>query len=413
MSVDVIFIDDEKSIRDAVQQTIELDDLNVICFSNATQALKTITCTFSGIIITDINMPMMDGMALLKHALLIDKELPIVMLTGHGDISTAVNAMREGAYDFIEKPFATTHLLDVIHRGIDKRRLILENRDLRQELDLQTQPGPRLLGNTHEIQQIRRVLAHQKGRQNDLLICGAQGSGKKLAARFLQPESTQFFATQCTYTTVSQIIHQANNIPSYETALFYLEGIDHLEDQFTLATWLTTKPSHVRFVASSQQTPQWLSNPENFNIQLYLQLSTITISMPSLVERKEDIELLFNNFCRNAASRFGLTHHKLNDSERRRLFEHPWPDNIHELRMVAERFVLLGKGLQLASPHTSNNHQPLADMVIQFESNILSDALQRHEGRLKDVQEELGLARKTLYDKLKKHNIDKGFYKDR
>ncbi|WP_087025439.1 sigma-54-dependent transcriptional regulator [Thaumasiovibrio subtropicus] len=411
MSVDVIFIDDERSIRDAVQQTIELEDLRVACFASGRDALQQLDATFPGIIITDINMPLMNGIEVLQRTLQIDNELQVVMLTGHGDISTAVEAMREGAYDFIEKPFSTSHLIDVIRRGLDKRRLILENRDLRQELDLQSQPGPRLLGNTDEIQQIRRVLAHQKAQPHDLLICGESGAGKKLAARFLQTDPGRFHSISCQYTDIEQLIAQANAIPTFEPNLFYLEQVETFKQQTALVDWLAHKPTHIRVVASSVQSPQWLANSDNFLSSLYLRLSMITLHMPTLVQRKADIDLLFNNFCRNAASRFGITQPKLTDDERNTLFHYTWPGNVQELRAVAERFVLLGQGLKINSPEEQGHRLHLADMVLQFENNILSDALQRHQGRLKDVQEELGLARKTLYDKLKKHNIDKESYK--
>lgn len=134
MTHEVWIIDDERSIRDSLQQTLDIEGYLARAFASAPEALDALTNTFEGIIISDINMPKMSGLAFLKHALQIDAELSVVMLTGHGDISTAVSAMRDGAYDFLEKPFSTDHLLDVIRRGIDKRQLVLENRELKREL---------------------------------------------------------------------------------------------------------------------------------------------------------------------------------------------------------------------------------------------------------------------------------------
>ena len=129
---DILFVDDEDHLRNAVSQTFELADLDYKCLPSAQQALGFISRDFSGIIITDIRMPELSGTDLLTKALEIDYELPVVLVTGHGDINMAVEAMRTGAYDFIEKPFDPNHLVEVARRALDKRRLTLENRALRK-----------------------------------------------------------------------------------------------------------------------------------------------------------------------------------------------------------------------------------------------------------------------------------------
>nr|WP_269809305.1 sigma-54-dependent Fis family transcriptional regulator [Enterovibrio nigricans] len=141
MTKEIWIIDDERSIRDSLSQTLDIEGFIPTAFSSAKDALTKLDSTFEGVIVSDINMPQMDGIAFLHHALAIDKELSVVMLTGHGDISTAVSAMRGGAYDFLEKPFSTDHLLEVIGRGLDKRNLVMENRELRRELEQQSAPG--------------------------------------------------------------------------------------------------------------------------------------------------------------------------------------------------------------------------------------------------------------------------------
>jgi two-component system C4-dicarboxylate transport response regulator DctD len=143
----------------------------------------------------------MDGVTFLKNALSIDAEFTVVMLTGHGDISTAVESMRLGAYDFIEKPFSNEYILDVLKRAGEKRALVLENRALKDELDAQTGAGPRLLGNTQKIKALRRLLMQIKDIPADVLIRGETGSGKDLVARFLHYNSHRrnenFVAINC------------------------------------------------------------------------------------------------------------------------------------------------------------------------------------------------------------------------
>ncbi|MCW8834060.1 MAG: sigma-54-dependent Fis family transcriptional regulator, partial [Colwellia sp.] len=146
--VTVYVIDDEEHICSAIEQMLELQGFNVHTFSNAETLLSKVERHWPGIIISDINMPKMDGHQLMERIHQIDSGLPIILLTGFGDISMAVKAMRNGAYDFIEKPFNNEHLLDTVKRALDKRALVLENRHLKKELENHASPGPRILGNS-------------------------------------------------------------------------------------------------------------------------------------------------------------------------------------------------------------------------------------------------------------------------
>lgn len=137
----IILVDDEKHIRLAAGQTLELDGYEVIPLARAEGVLERIDPDWSGVIVSDINLPGIDGLELMRQVQAVDPELPVILITGHGDISMAVNAIRDGAYDFIEKPFASEFLLDTVRRAVDKRRLTLENRRLRQELESQSAPG--------------------------------------------------------------------------------------------------------------------------------------------------------------------------------------------------------------------------------------------------------------------------------
>ncbi|MBL7004437.1 MAG: sigma-54-dependent Fis family transcriptional regulator, partial [Gammaproteobacteria bacterium] len=152
----IYFIDDEKDIRIANQQTLELAGYDVITFESAKPVLDLLNEQYSGVIICDICLPGFSGQDFLKHALQVDQDLVVILITGHGDISMAVDCMRFGAYDFIEKPFAADRLVDSVKRGLDKRQLILDNRALRNELEIQNQLGPRIIGNTAVIKALRK-----------------------------------------------------------------------------------------------------------------------------------------------------------------------------------------------------------------------------------------------------------------
>lgn len=447
MNQQVIFIDDEKSIRDALGQTLELEDYDVTLFASAKPALEMLDSQYPGVIISDINMPGINGIDFLKQALAIDPELSIILLTGHGDISMAVDAMRLGAYDFLEKPFSTENLLDVIKRAADKRELVLENRDLRRELEAQSGPGPRILGNTPQMKQLRRILSHIKDTPADVMIHGETGTGKELVARFLHDHSVRqnhpFVAINCGAIPETMI---ESELFGYEAGAFtgaqkkrvgkiaHANGgtlfLDEIESmpmslQIKLLRVLEeraveplgsnkTVPLDIRIIAATKDDLKQMSDRGLFRHDLYYRLNVVSVDIPPLRERKDDIPMLFQNFTRSASTRYGVEPPSINLEQQQKLLEHDWPGNVRELRNLAERLILMGDTTTL-SDSSQFSEAPLihtlAERMNQFEYTLLSDALKRHNGRLKEVQAELGLARKTLYDKMKKHHIDKDDYK--
>lgn len=447
MNQQVIFIDDEKSIRDALGQTLEIEDYDVKLFSSAKPALETLDSLFPGVIISDINMPGIDGIEFLKQALSIDPELSIILLTGHGDISMAVDAMRLGAYDFLEKPFSTDNLLDVVKRAADKRELVLENRDLRRELEAQSGPGPRILGNNPQVKQLRRILSHIKDTPADVMIHGETGTGKELVARFLHDHSIRqnhpFVAINCGAIPETMI---ESELFGYEPGAFtgaqkkrvgklvhanggtlFLDEIESMPmslqikllrvlEERTVEPLGTNKSVSldIRIIAATKDDLKLMSDRGQFRHDLYYRLNVVSVDIPPLRERKDDIPMLFQNFTRSASTRYGIEPPSITLEQQQKLLEHDWPGNVRELRNLAERLVLMGDTSTL-SDSSQFNEAPLthslAERMNQFEYTLLSDALKRHNGRLKEVQTELGLARKTLYDKMRKHNIDKEDFK--
>ena len=447
MNQQVIFIDDEKSIRDALGQTLELEDYDVTLFASAKPALEMLDSQYPGVIISDINMPGINGIDFLRQALAIDPELSIILLTGHGDISMAVDAMRLGAYDFLEKPFSTDNLLDVVKRALDKRELVLENRDLRRELEAQSGPGPRILGNTPQMKQLRRILSHIKDTPADVMIHGETGTGKELVARFLHDHSVRqnspFVAINCGAIPETMI---ESELFGYEAGAFtgaqkkrigkiaHANGgtlfLDEIESmpmslQIKLLRVLEeraveplgsnkTVSLDIRIIAATKDDLKQMSDRGLFRHDLYYRLNVVSVDIPPLRERKDDIPMLFQNFTRSASTRYGIEPPSINLEQQQKLLEHDWPGNVRELRNLAERLILMGDTTTLSDSSQFNDApltHTLTERMNQFEYTLLSDALKRHNGRLKEVQAELGLARKTLYDKMKKHHIDKDDYK--
>ena len=187
----IFLVDDEPHIRLAGQQTLELNGYVVQVFELASHALENLSIDWPGVVVSDIRMPGMSGLDFMKAALEIDRDLPVVLITGHGDVDTAVEAMRGGAYDFVEKPFASDRLVEVVGRALEKRRLTLENRELRRELKAQDTLGPRLIGRTEVMRRVQSRLLTVAETDADILIRGETGAGKEVAARFVHQHSAR------------------------------------------------------------------------------------------------------------------------------------------------------------------------------------------------------------------------------
>src|SRR5690349_21859040 len=180
----VLFVDDEASMREAVTQWLELAGFDLVAHDNAAAALDHLSRDFRGALVTDLKMEGMDGLALLRRSQEVDPELPVVVITGHGDVETAVEAMRLGAYDFIEKPFAPERLLEIVRRAGEKRQLVVENRRLRRAVNEQTLTS-RIIGTSSAAEALRASVAELASTDVSVVLYGETGVGKDLAARCL------------------------------------------------------------------------------------------------------------------------------------------------------------------------------------------------------------------------------------
>ncbi len=446
MTLPIYIIDDEPTILRSLQQLLQLEGYKVDVFTDAREAMRKLEPDFNGVLISDINMPGMDGVAFLREALKLDPELSIVMLTGHGDISTAVESMRLGAYDFIEKPFSNEHILDVIKRAGEKRALVLENRELKNELDAQAGAGPRILGHTTKIKALRRILLQIRDIPADVLIKGETGAGKDLVARFLHYNSKRqnenFVAINCGAIPESMIESelfgfeagaftsaQKKRVGKIEHAnggTFFLDEIESMPMALQIKLLRVLEDRRIeplgsnrqveldiRVIAAAKVDLLELVEKGEFREDLYYRLNVINVEIPPLRERKEDISLLFQHFAAIASTRFHTDAPRLTNEQLLRLQQHNWPGNIRELRNAAERFVLMGgqTAFDDGTPGVENDKLTLVEKVAHYERQLLQESLRANEGRLTDVQQHLGLPRKTLYDKMRKHGLDKGDYK--
>ncbi|MBX2859563.1 MAG: sigma-54 dependent transcriptional regulator [Cellvibrionaceae bacterium] len=444
----VIVIDDEPDICRAVAQTLTLHHYQVDWFTSAEKVLPLLNTQWDGVIIADINMPNMDGLEFLIKAFEIDAQLAIILLTGHGDISLAVESMRKGAYDFLEKPFATDTFIDSVKRAQDHRNLVLENRRLREELDAQSGPGPRVLGNHPKIKELRRTLTRVKDTPANVMIMGETGVGKELVARFLHDHSKRakgpFVVLDCGAIPDELMDRElfgdyklnpppnkhspSGKIVAADRGTLLLDNIENLSPgaQMKFLRFLEEKQLRsigsnecmavdVRVLSSSTSDIQALVDQGQFRADLYYRLNVIHVRVPPLRERVEDISLLFENFLRLASSRYQIRAPRPTLNQKAWLQTHTWPGNIRELRNVAERFVLTGDHSVFGAGESDSDlslNLSMAEQVNRFEKTLIHDALKRCAGRLKSVHAQLNIPRKTLYEKMQKYGLDKNDYKN-
>lgn len=435
----VIFVDDEEHLRIAAKQALELAGFEVSCYQNAEQVMDLLSRNYPGVLITDVRMPGKDGMELLKDALEIDSELPVVLVTGHGDVQLAVEAMRLGAYDFIEKPFASNHLIDVARRAIDKRSLTLENRALRSAVAGRDRLEARLIGRAQIMVELRQRIRTISQTDADILIIGQTGVGKEVTARALHAVSSRrdrpFVAINCGALPEGMIEselfgHVAGAFPGaihsrygkFEHAqggTVFLDDIENMpiELQIKLLRVIQDRSIirlgsneaiklDVRFIASSKADLEQEADQNRFRKDLLYRLNVITLRLPTLDQRKEDIPRLFTHLVNEACARYRREIPEIPSIVLSTVANKNWPGNVRELRNAADRFAL---GLGLNEITDTKQIQPgsLSERMAEYEKNIIIAELTVNNGRLKDTYENLGLSRKSLYEKMQKHGLNR------
>ncbi|MDV7104019.1 sigma-54 dependent transcriptional regulator [Vibrio sp. TH_r3] len=443
---DVFFIDDEPDMRLAHEQSFELEGISARFFADAESALLAAKSDgLPYVVVTDICLPGISGQALLNSFKSQDSELPVILITGHGDISMAVQSMQDGAYDFIEKPFSNDRLIDTVKRAKDKRRLIQENIKLKQDLKANKTLGPRIIGESTNMQNLRQTITTIADTDADILLFGETGTGKELVARSLHEQSSRrennFVAVNCGAVPENLIESElyghekgaftgaeSKRIGKFEFAqggTLFLDEIESMpmQAQIRLLRVLQERtiervgsnqiiPINIRVIAATKVDLKKAASEGTFRQDLYYRLNVVTLHLPPLRDRKEDIPALFHHFLLVAAARYKKAASTLPQGEVQTLISHSWPGNVRELRNAAERYVLLGKLVQLEQDTNSVCiNSSLAEQVAEFERSAIEQALIESGGSIKDTMEILNLARKTLYDKMQRYELDKDNYK--
>ncbi len=437
----VLLVDDEEELRRSTAQALELQDLTVETFAAAEDVLARVGYGFAGVVVSDIRMRGMDGMTLLQRIREIDHEIPVILVTGHGDVQLAVKAMREGAYDFMEKPFGVQALAGIIRRARDRRGLVLENRRLRAVAGKRDDIEARMPGRTPVMVDLRYRLRAIGATDADTLIIGETGAGKEVAARALHDISARanrpFIAINCAALPETLIEselfgHEAGAFPGAIRARYgkfeharggtiLLDEIGSMpielqakflrvlqERTITRLGSNETVPLDVRFVATSKVDLEAEVAAGRFRADLFYRLNVVTLHVPSLAQRAADIPLLFLQLVREASARYGREDMDVPPAIVSEVAHRRWPGNVRELRNAADRLVL-GLDARGLDPVTDDRDEDskLAPRVAAFERGLIARTLAAHGGALRPVYEELGISRKTLYEKMQKYGLDK------
>jgi len=445
----VLIVDDDPSMRAALRQWIRLAGFATQEVAGAEQAMAKLSPDFAGCVVSDVMLDGEDGVTLLHRIAALDGDLPVVLITGHGDVSMAVEAMRAGAYDFVEKPFDPDHIAEVVRRSCERRALVLENRMLKTRLADTAGLESRLIGNSPAMQTLRRQILHFAGTDAAVLITGETGTGKEVIAQALHDFSARkdgpFIAINAAALPDAMVEaelfgHEAGAFTGADRQrLGRIEaaggGVLFLDEIVSMPPGLQpkllrvlqekkvdriggTRPVDVdiRVISAANIDPREAVRSGRLREDLLFRLNAIEIAVPPLRERGRDALLLFDTFLNRFAVQYGLEAPVVNAQDEAFLQTYSWPGNVRELRNAAERFVLnAGVGpqpLEALITGRRNGVVPsseggLKELVDAYERNLIAGALRRHDGRIADVMRELNLPRRTLNEKMVRHGLSR------
>jgi two-component system, NtrC family, C4-dicarboxylate transport response regulator DctD len=436
----VLLFEDDADLRAAVAEALRLDGFEVEASEAADAAMQGVTADFDGIIVSDIRLPGTDGRQVFRIARAVDPGIPVILITGHGELQEAVDLMREGVYDFISKPFAAARLLGSVRNALEQRGLVLDNRRLRSRPPQSALPLP-LLGESGQVTQLRAILRDLANTDVSVLIAGETGTGKEAIARALHEsgrrQGSPFAVLDCTslpdgvleaelFGTESVIAGMTRRRPGRVEAAdkgsLFLDSIDCLplaaqarllrvvEDRrVTPIGAASCRSVSCRVISAATRDLARMVADGAFRSDLFYRLNTVTLHLPPLRERHEDIATLFLELLSQASARLKRPPPLLTRRAKAHLYEHHWPGNIRELSHYADQVVL---GLDRISAQSGEAaHAPLPELVDRFEASLIKNALRVSGGRVKDALELLRIPRKTFYDKVTRHGIDLDSYR--
>jgi len=440
----ILVADDEAGVRESVGRALQREGFRVVPAEDGQAALDALRRGGVDLLLADLRMPGLDGLELLRAAKLIAPEVEVIVLSGHGTVEEAVAAMKEGAHDFLTKPFERAQLVRAVRRALAHRALVLENRGLQRRLDELVGAGE-IIGESPAIQQVLGLVRRVAPTSATVLIQGESGTGKELLARALHEGSPRrgrpFIPVNCAalpetlleselfgYERGAFTGAQARKEGRFELAdggTLLLDEVGDLsaatqakllrvlqEGEFERVGGTKTLKVDVRMVAATNQDLAALVKERRFREDLYYRLNVITIEIPPLRERAEDIPLLAQHFLRRYAARNRREIRGFTEAALARLRAYPWPGNVRELENAVERAVILARGelidladltpaVAQAEPPSRVVPIPIGMPLDEVEQRLIEETLRLTKGNKELAAKLLGIASRTIYRKLK------------
>jgi two-component system C4-dicarboxylate transport response regulator DctD len=424
-------VEDEPDLRDATMQTLMLEGAQVAAYPDARAALAGLDADYPGVVVSDVRMPGIDGIAFFAALRELDPDLPVILTTGHGDIAMAVAAMKNGAADFLTKPYASADLIRAVRAAAGRRALALENRRLREEAGRSA--GGAIIGTSMAAERLRSVIDGVARSEIDVVLTGPAGSGKSFGAQAIHDlsprRSRPFVAVDA-------------GVLAHEDAELLLFGRDpaagqgglsrtglieranggtlFLDEIAAASSVLTTRLAAL--VEKREVWPIGAAKARRLNIRIIIarlsdggaqvgmhdpvwhRLGAVQIAFPTLSQRREDVPEIFRLFVARHARELEMTAPPIAEAQWRHVQSHDWPGNLHELSGYARAFVLGLSDIDAAGAALAGQRS-LQQIVADFEQTVLEDALRRCRGDIAQVQAVLQTPRKTIYDKLAKYDL--------
>ncbi|GAA4229369.1 two-component system C4-dicarboxylate transport response regulator DctD [Sagittula marina] len=397
----VLLVDDDAAVREALGQTLELHDFSPVTAGSFVEAKDRIASDFAGVIVSDIRMPGRDGFHLLDYAREADPDLPVILLTGEGDIPMAVRAMSRGAFGFLEKPCSPKELTAVVERALTVRGMVLENRRMKAQLEASDPAARMIFGRSPQVETLRAQVRVAGRAGTEALVLGAPGSGVSKVAEVIHLSS--LLSKGPFVKRAAAGLDRAGLDIAWEAAqggALFLDELGQLPEDTQVALSDALERGGARLIAGTTQDLRRAVDEGRLSADIYYRLEVCQARIPSLAERPEDIPVLFGHYVAQAAEQAGIEAPRITPEHEAGLMAQEWPGNARSLMSAAMRFVL-GMPDELSQAKDLG----LAEQMAQVERSLLAASLGRHNGRASEAAKALKLPRKTMYDKLAKYGL--------
>lgn len=448
MQFTILIVDDEKNIRDGLAEAFQMEGYKALTAGDGQTAMKMLEENYVDLVITDLKMPHISGMELLQYVKQNWPNVPVIIITAHGDIADAVKAMQQGALEFITKPLNLEHLLKLTKNALEMRQLSIKNEELREEVEAQQRISS-IIGKSPAMRKVFDMIRKVAPTKASVLITGESGAGKELVADAIHNLSPRrdkpFIKVHCAALAESLLeselfghekgaftgaqTRQRGRFELADTGSLFLDEIGEInqnvqikilrvlqEKKFERVGGETTIEVDVRLIAATNRDLKAEIAAGRFREDLYYRLNVVNIHVPALRERREDIPLLAATFLHEFAQENGKPIEGFDQRAKQALYSYDWPGNVRELRNCIESAVVMASGKLITlddlppGPRSAQEkkeiHIPAFCSLEEAEKIIITETLAALGGNKTKTAEVLKIGRKTLYQKIEQYGIE-------